>query len=183
MIDFEKLDKRRIYLGLQYGEGFISKKIRKYSKCYAPKSAKVPTHVLAFVFKLGEWWVYESHATGFKKLGVPAGVRRYTVEKWKIAEEHAQEQFVAVPLKIKFKDLEKYIGQEYGGGDIRNLLKAALFHSNGKQKDRDGLICSEYIALCFNPICKYYDLPAWCITPAHFQDYIDNTQNGEGEEQ
>lgn len=181
MIDFEKLDKRRIYLGLQYGEGLISKKIRKYSKCYAPNSERIPTHVLAFVYKLGEWWVYESHANGFKKLGIPAGVRRYTVEKWKIAEKKTQEQFVAVPLKIKFKELEKYIGLTYGVGDIRNLLKAALFHNNGKQKDREGLICSEYISLCFPDICKAYNLPAWCITPAHFQDYIDKTITGERE--
>ena len=66
MIDFEKLDKKRIYLGLQYGEGLISKEIRKYSKCYAPNSERIPTHVLAFVYKLDEWWVYESHAIGFK---------------------------------------------------------------------------------------------------------------------
>lgn len=177
MIEFEKLDKKRIYLGLQYGEGLISKEIRKFSKCYAPNSERIPTHVLAFVYKLGEWWVYESHAKGFKKLGVPAGVRRFTLEKWRIIEENTQEQFVAVPLKIDFKNLEKYIGQTYGKGDIHSLFKAALFHNNGTQKDREGLICSEYIALCFPDICEAYGLPAWCITPAHFQDYIDK-QNG-----
>jgi len=182
MIDFEKLDKKTKYLGLQYGEGLISREIRKYSKCYAPNSERIPTHVLAFVFRLGEWWVYESHASGFKKLGVPAGVRRYPVEKWKIIEEKTQEQFVAVPLKINFKDLEKYIGQAYGKGDIHSLLRAALLHNNGKQKDREGLICSEYIALCFPEICEEYSLPAWCITPAHFQDYIDR-QKTEGEKQ
>lgn len=56
----------------------IAKKIRKYSKSYAPNSKVIPTHVFALVFRLGEWWVYESHAKGFKKLGVPEGVRRYT---------------------------------------------------------------------------------------------------------
>ena len=182
MIDFEKLDKKRIYLGLQYGEGFISKKIRKYSKCYAPKSDKIPTHVLALVFKLGEWWIYESHARSFKEFGVPSGVRRYTAEKWKKIEAETQEQFEAVPLKISFKKLEKYIGEIYGKGDIYNLLKAAIFHNNGVQKDREGLICSEYIALCFAPICKYFKLPAWCITPAHFQNYLGNKAKKEGGE-
>ena len=69
--------------------------------------------------------------------------------------------------------LEKNIGFPYGTGDIESLLRAAIFHRNGKQKDRPGLICSEYIALCSEDIQKFCNLPAWCITPAHFQHYID----------
>ena len=66
MINFEELDKKQKYIGLQYGSSLIANKIRKYSKCYAPNSKEIPTHVLAFVFRLGEWWIYESHADGHK---------------------------------------------------------------------------------------------------------------------
>lgn len=172
MIDFEKLDKRKTYLGLQYGTSLIAKQIKRFSKCYAPDSKEIPTHVLAFVYRLGEWWIYESHADGDKDLGVPSGVRRYKLSVWLQIEKNTQNQFKAVPFKINFKSLEHYIGLSYGTGDIKELLKAALFHSNGKQKDRKGLICSEYIALCAPYIQEFYNLPAYCITPAHFEDYL-----------
>ncbi|DAB06232.1 TPA: hypothetical protein CPT92_07065 [Candidatus Gastranaerophilales bacterium HUM_13] len=173
MTNFEKLNKRKTYIGLQYGTSLIAKKIRKYSKSYAPNSKEIPTHVFALVFRLGEWWVYESHAKGFKKLGIPEGVRRYTIDKWLEIEKKTQEEFKLYPLKLNFKTLEKNIGFPYGTGDIESLLRAAIFHRNGKQKDRPGLICSEYIALCSEDIQKFCNLPAWCITPAHFQHYID----------
>lgn len=173
MINFDNLNKKKIYLGLQYGTSFIAKEIKKFSKEYAPNSKEIPTHVLAFVYRLGDWWIYESHAKGFKNLGVPTGVRRYRLSIWKHIESDAQNQFKVYPLNIDFKSLENYIGQHYGIGDIKSLMKAAIFNSNGNQKDREGLICSEYIALCFSDICKFYGLPAWCITPAHFQNYLD----------
>ena len=164
---------------------FDCKKIRKYSKSYAPNSKDIPTHVFALVFRLGEWWVYESHAKGFKKLGIPEGVRRYTINKWFEIEKNTQNEFKLYPLKLNFKTLEKNIGFPYGTGDIRSLLLAAIFHRNGKQKDRPGLICSEYIALCSEDIRKFCNLPAWCITPAHFQHYIDTkgikAEGGESE--
>jgi hypothetical protein len=172
MIDFEKLDKRKTYLGLQYGTSLIAKQIKRFSKCYAPDSKEIPSHVLAFVYRLGEWWIYESHADGNKDLGVPSGVRRYKLSVWLQIEKNTQNQFKAVPFKINFKSLEHYIGLPYGTGDIKELLKAALFHSNGKQKDRKGLICSEYIALCAPYVSEFYNLPAYCITPAHFEDYL-----------
>ena len=52
-------------------------------------------------------------------------------------------------------------------------MKACLTDKNGKQKNREGIICSEYMALCNDEICKFYNLPAHCITPAHFQNYFD----------
>lgn len=173
MINFELLDKRRIYLGLQYGTSLIAKEIRRFSEDYAPNSKQIPTHVLAFVFRLGEWWIYESHANAYPKLGVPAGVHRCRAEVWQKIEENKLNEFKAVPFDIDFKKLEYYVGQPYGVGDIKSLLRAAIFNNNGKQKDRPGLICSEYIALCAPIICEHYDLPAHCITPAHFQNYID----------
>lgn len=180
MIDFEQLDKRKTYLGLQYGTSLIAKQIKRFSRSYAPDSKEIPTHVLAFVYRLGEWWIYESHADGHKDLGVPAGVRRYKLDVWLKIEKNTQNQFKAIPFDIDFKTLEHYIGQPYGVGDIRSLLKAAIFHNNGKQKDRKGLICSEYIALCAPYVPEFYNLPAYCITPAHFQDYIEkHPQEGE----
>ena len=174
MINFENFDKKIKYLGLQYGmNSFIAKQIRKYSKCYCPDAREVPTHVLAFSYENSDWWVYESHAKGNKKLGIPAGVRRYKAKKWLELEAENLKEFKAYPLDIDLNKLEEYIGYPYGLGDIKALLMAALKHNNGKQKNRNGYICSEYIALCYPKICEFYKLPAHCITPAHFQDYLD----------
>jgi hypothetical protein len=174
MINFENFDKKIKYLGLQYGmNSFIAKQIRKYSKCYCPDAREVPTHVLAFSYENSDWWVYESHAKGNKKLGIPAGVRRYKAKKWLELEADNLKEFKAYPLDIDLNKLEEYIGYPYGLGDIKALLMAALKHNNGKQKNRNGYICSEYIALCYPKICEFYKLPAHCITPAHFQDYLD----------
>lgn len=173
MIEFKELDKNKTYIALQYGEGLISKKIRKYSKQYAPNSNKIPTHVLALVYDDDTWYIYESHARAFKTLSVSAGVRKIPKSYWKIIEKDTQYQFRAYELNLNKNELEKHIGESYSLGDIHSLFLAALFHNNGKQKDREGLICSEYIALSYPKICEYYALPAWCITPAHFQDYLD----------
>lgn len=174
MINFKNFDKKIKYLGLQYGmNSFVAKQIRKYSKCYCPDAREVPTHVLAFSYENSDWWVYESHAKGNKKLGIPAGVRRYKAKKWLELEAENLKEFKAYPLDIDLNKLEEYIGYPYGLGDIKALLMAALKHNNGKQKNRNGYICSEYIALCYPKICEFYKLPAHCITPAHFQDYLD----------
>lgn len=171
MIDFDALDKSKTYLAVQYGEGLISKKIRKYSKQYAPNSKKIPTHVLALVYS-GGWFIYESHARAVKKLNIGAGVRKIPVNLWKIAERTRQRQYFAYPLDLDREELEKHLGEPYSVGDIQSLFFAALKNDNGKQKDCNGLICSEYMALCYPKICEFYGLPAWCITPAHFADYL-----------
>lgn len=174
MIDFDALDKSKTYLAVQYGEGLISKKIRKYSKQYAPNSKKIPTHVLGLVFENGEWFIYESHAAENKKLKIASGVRKLSVNVWKILELKTQYQFRAYKLPLDKDELKKHLGEPYSLGDIKSLFLAAILHNNGQQKDRNGLICSEYMALCYSTICKNYNLPAWCITPAHFQDYFEN---------
>ena len=172
MFNFDNLDKRRTYIGLQYGTSFIAKQIKKYSQEYAPDSKDIPTHVCGLKYRYGTWWIFESHAKGYKNLGVPQGVRRIKREIWEQIENKSE--FRVYPLKLSVRKLEDYIGQQYGKGDIKELLKASLFKKeNGTQKDRDGLICSEYMALCNNDICKYYGLPAYCITPAHFQNYFE----------
>lgn len=170
-MDIEQLDITRTYVGLQYGNSAIAKRIAKHTKQYAPDSPLIPTHVMAMVFRLGEWWVYESHLKAHKKLGIPSGVRRYKLSTWLKIEK--VNEFKFYPIKVSLKSLEEYIGLPYGVGDIKNLLKASIFKNNGKQKDKFGLICSEYIALCMPSIRQYLQLSAWCITPAHFQKYFD----------
>jgi hypothetical protein len=174
MINFDNLDTMRKYIALQFStKTLVAKKIIKYSKCYCPNSQDVPTHILALSYENGSWWIYESHLKGCKALGIPSGVRRYKADKWLVAEMNNLNEFKAYPLDLDLDKLGGYVGYSYGIGDIKELMKAGLFHKNGKQKDRKGYICSEYIALCYNPICEYYSLPAHCITPAHFKDYVD----------
>lgn len=171
MIQFEKLDKHKTYLGLEYGESFISKQIERFTAQYAPYALNIPSHAFALVYKFGEWWIYESHATA--KKGLPAGVRKYKQSKFEEIEKSKLTRFCSYPLRLNKRELEIHLGEPYGYGDIKSLCHAALHKSNGEQKDSEGLICSEYIALAYPRICKFFKLPAWCITPAHFQNYIE----------
>lgn len=173
-MNLTKLNKRKTYIGLQYGNSLIAKEIRRFSKEYAPNSKEIPTHICGLVYRLGEWWVFESHANGVKDLGIPSGVRHYRASVWNKVEPKCDAEYKIFPLPLDIKNLEIFIGQPYSIGDIKSLLRVSIFNrKNGKQKDRNGLICSEYIANCCAKITKFYDLPAHCITPAHFQNYID----------
>ena len=171
---FDKLDKKKTYIGLQYGTGLISKQIIKLTKPFAPKSKKIPSHVLGLKYRYGSWWIFESHAKGDKKLGIPEGVRRCKKVLWDKIEP--VNNFAFYEMKLNIPQLEEYIGQQYGVGDIESLMKACLLKSNGKQKNREGMICSEYMALCNKEVCKYFDLPAHCITPAHYQNFFDENK-------
>lgn len=171
MIQFDKLDIHKTYLGLEYGDSLISKQIEKFTADYAPNSLNIPSHTFALVHKFGTWWIYESHASA--KKGLPSGVRKYKQSKFEEIEKNKLKRFCAFPLRLNKTQLELHLGEPYGFGDIKELCLAALHKSNGMQKDRKGLICSEYIALAYPRIQKYYKLPTWCITPAHWQNYID----------
>lgn len=179
MIDFTILDKKKTYIGLEYGTGFIAKQIIKFSKIYAPKSGKIPSHVFALVHRYGHWWIYESHADRVAKYNVPAGVRKIKANIWLEIENKHLDRFKAKELKLNRKELEIHLGEKYGMGDIRSLCMAGLRKNNGKQSDHEGLICSEYIALAHPQIQAYYNLPAWCITPAHWQNYLEEVTNAD----
>ena len=174
MIVFDKLDKRSKYCLLEYGTGFVAKQIKKFSKEYCPNVKEIPTHVAMAVYRLGAWWIYESHAKANKELGIPSGVRRYKADKW--LEIEKPEKFKAFKVKLDFKQMEEHIGECYGMGDIKALMHAAIHHSNGQQKDRKGLMCCADLRKFFK------NLPCWCITPAHIQYYMIQTNNkGVGE--
>lgn len=51
MIFFGELDKNKTYIGLQYGNSAIAKKIIKYTRQYAPNSQDIPTHVFAIIYR------------------------------------------------------------------------------------------------------------------------------------
>ena len=168
------LNKKRTYILLEYGTGFIARQIRRFSKEYCSESDKVPTHVAMLRYNLDKWWVYEAHAKANKKFGIPSGVRRYTSDKWLQVEDI--NKFEIYPLSLDIKAMEEHIGESYSLGDIKELMHAAIHNSNGQQKNRQGLICSEYFALCHRNICSYYNLPPHCITPAHIKNYVDKLQ-------
>lgn len=170
-VSFDKLDKNKTYVGLQYGESLISKQIMKLTRRFAKNSKVIPSHVLGLKYRFNSWWIFEAHAKGNRKLGVPDGVRRCKKEIWDKIE--TKNNFKIYEMNLEEEKLEEYIGQQYGLGDIESLMHACLHNSNGKQKDREGIICSEYMALCNKDIRDFCELPAHCITPAHFQNYFD----------
>jgi len=173
MIHFDKLDKTKTYVCLEYGTGKISKLIQKFTKdfCY---NQTPPSHVFALVYDIRtkDWIVYESHAARSKVGGLPSGTRKYSRD---ILEK-------VFPMVVLHSDcyqadiskdiLEYLLGRPYGLGDIERIMRACLVHRYGKQRNAKGLICSEYIANCFEPVCYHFNLPPHCITPAHFKAYF-----------
>lgn len=167
---FENLDKTKTYIGLQFGKSLIAKKIAKYSKIYCPNVDKVPTHIIALVYRLDDWFIYESTYTARLELGLNSGVRHYKQDKFSQLEDINEYKFYQIDLD--FKALDELLGEQYAMASIKDLMLAGIKKDNGKQDDRQGLICSEYIARAYYPIKEYFSLPAWCITPAHWYKYI-----------
>ena len=169
---FNNLDKTKTYIGLQFGTSLIAKKIEKYSKIYCPHTDKIPTHIIGLIYRLGEWQIYESTHTARLELGLNSGVRHYNEEKFKLVEKEAIKEYKFYQIDLDFKTLDELLGEQYAMKSIKDLMLASLHRDNGKQEDRQGLICSEYIARAFYPIKEYFNLPAWCITPAHWYKYV-----------
>lgn len=167
---FENLDKTKTYIGLQFGTSLIAKKIAKYSKIYCPNVDKVPTHIIALVYRLGDWFIYESTHTARLELGLNSGCRHYKQDKFSQLEDINEYKFYQIDLN--FKALDELLGEQYAMSSIKDLMLAGIKKNNGKQNDKQGLICSEYIARAYYPIKEYFLLPAWCITPAHWYKYV-----------
>lgn len=174
MINFEQLDRTKTYIALQYGESQIAKAIAKCTKKYAPNCERIPTHVLALYYRadLKDWWIYESHLVANKEVEITSGVRHYDRVRFFNAEEKALKQFFTYEMPFNVYMLEKYLGEKYGTRDITALLRADLLNRNGKQSNKKGLICSEYLALAYPHICDFFNLSAHCITPAHWAQYL-----------
>lgn len=174
MINFDKLDTTKTYIGLEYGSSSIAKIIAKYTREYCYNREHIPSHIFALVYDEGckQWMIYESHMKGSSMGCLASGVRRYyRVILQKVFPQVCFSSDV-YQLDLDKEVLNKLIGKPYGVGDIFALMKASLAHNNGKQKNRIGYICSEYIALAFKPIQQYFNLPSWCITPSHFLRYV-----------
>ena len=172
VIDFNKLDKRKSYIVLEYGTSLVSKLIDKFTEDYYPCVKRRPSHVLALKHLGYCWQIFESHLQPTESL--ESGVRTYSqflfeAEFPKIMKSTG----VVYPFPTDLRKLKSLLGQPYGVGDILSLGKSYFLHSNGKQKDRTGYICSEYIASANKEIQSYFNLPPHCITPAHFLRYLE----------
>ena len=167
------LKKSKMWIGLQFGNSLIAKQIKKYSKVYYPYTNKLATHVIALVYQYGHFYVYEATIASNKTFGLNSGARHYTLKKFFKIEEKSLREYVFYPIKFNKRILDDRLGESYAFGSIKDLILAGTFKNNGKQKDRTGVICSEYLALAYKDIQKYFNLPAYCITPAHWQRYCE----------
>lgn len=170
MIDETKLDKRHTYVCLEYGTGAVSRIIQVLTEDFCMESLYVPSHVFALVYEDRVWRIYESHLKAVNEL--PSGVRTYTLDKLKEYFPDAYNRADVYELKFNRRRLKDLLGQKYGVGDIECLLRACVLNRNGKQKDRKGYICSEYLATAHKQIQRHFELPPHCITPAHFLKYL-----------
>ena len=98
---FENLDKTKTYIGLQFGKSLIAKKIAKYSKIYCPNVDKVPTHIIALVYRLDDWFIYESTHTARLELGLNSGCRHYKQDKFNKLENIEEYKFYQINLDFK----------------------------------------------------------------------------------
>ena len=176
MIDWDKLDINKTYVGLEYGQSNISQLVRKLTKefCY---NMDVPSHVFALCYdhRVGQWLCYESHNLPSEMGCLASGTRRFYKPIMTLVFPQTCIHSDIYELKLDEKILIKNLNKPYGYGDIVKLLRACLTDTNGKQKDFPGLICSEYIALASKDLRDYLKLPTHCITPAHFLKYfLDN---------
>ena len=174
-IILENLDKRRSYICLETGRSAISKQIQKLTKQFVEDGLKdkVPSHIFMLLYEKPDWVIYESHMKGIKEYDIPSGVRSYKASLPFV--EDVLRRSVGYPLRINKRMLKEHLGELYGVRDILELAKVCLIsHNNGEQPDRVGLICSEYAALCYPKIMKDLNLPAHCITPAHWLQYLSS---------
>ena len=174
-IILENLDKRRSYICLETGRSAISKQIQKLTKQFVEEGLRdrVPSHIFMLVYEKPDWVIYESHMKPLKEYGIPSGVRCYKADLPFVAD--VLRRTVCFPLRINKRTLKQCLGEPYGVRDILELAKVCLIsHNNGEQPDRAGLICSEYAALCYPKIMKDLGLPAHCITPAHWLQYLSS---------
>lgn len=175
MINTNLLDKRQTYVCLEYGTGAISKIIIDLTKVYCPEATRVPSHVFALVYELGNWYVYESHMRGNKKPNIPSGCRRYDINMLQDVFPKVWEQSEVYKVRLTKKTLRNLLGEPYGAGDIYEIFKARL-KKKFARKDRNGFICSEYLARACYKIQRHFNLAANQITPAHWLKYmIDNS--------
>lgn len=173
MINFDKLDKRKTYVCLEYGTSAISIIIDKLTKQFS-RTSKAPSHVFALVWNPVNqcWMIYESHMKAVKEANIPSGSRVYSQELFEKHFPRVIQSADAYPCRISKVRLNNLLGLPYGTGDIAELMHASIHKTNGKQKDRKGLICSEYIARCYKRILDYWELKPHCITPAHWLRYF-----------
>lgn len=172
-IILDSLDKRRSYVCLETGTSAISRQIQRLTKQFVSEELrdKIPSHVFMLVYEKPYWVIYESHMTPRKAEHIPSGVRRYPAMYPFVLDVLARS--VAFPVKLDRKVMRKHLGEPYGVKDILELAKVCLItHDNGEQPNREGLICSEYAALCYPKIMKDLNLPAHAVTPAHWLGYL-----------
>lgn len=174
-IILENLDKRRSYVCLETGTSAISRQIQRLTRQFVEDGLKdkVPSHIFMLVYEKPYWVIYESHMKGIKEYDIPSGVRSYKASLPFVAD--VLNRSVSFPLRINKKLAKKYLGSPYGVRDILELAKVCLItHDNGEQPDREGLICSEYAALCYPKIVKDLGLQPHCITPGHWLQYLSS---------
>lgn len=171
IVDLTKLDPQKTYVGMQYGVDGTAKGIQICTQKYCPDS-EVPTHIFSLVNEKGKWVIYQSNGHATPALGTSAGVNRSNAADWIGLAKNQVKRFEIYEMPLDRSVLHSHMGERYGSGDLVNLFKAFLFNCNGSQGDAAGLMCSEYVALSNPNIQEFYNLPAWCITPAHFKNFV-----------
>lgn len=171
-MSIKDLKKSKMWVGLQFGNSLIAKKIKKYSKIYYPDALDWASHVLAVIYTNRRFYVYESTIGDNKPEGLNSGCRHYTLKKFLRIEKKAVPEYVLYPINFDFKVLDNNLGCCYAYCTIRDLMLSAIL-KKGNAPDRVGKICSEFLADAYKPIQKYYDLKAWQITPVHWQRYCE----------
>lgn len=166
MIDIEKLNKKKTYLGYTYGDSSISKSIQYCSKddTDIPQD-EIASHVFGLVFKKGGWYVYESHL-------VWNGVKKLLYTNW--IKDYTRDKIFCFPRTLNISVLEFYANPLFNPGYSKaSIFGLALEALSDKLfwNDSPGMVCSEFIARADKgfKICYKYKLKTHQIKPIHWQ--------------
>lgn len=118
-----------------FGTSLISRLIQARTKLNS--SEVVPSHI---ALKIGEF-LYESTSQPEKvgKKTIPAGVRRYYLSDFFLAESSKQTEYAFLPCKVHKYVAEDYIHYPYGKDIILDYVLR-----DGSDGSKTGLICSQY---------------------------------------
>ena len=163
MIDASKLDSTKTYVGLEIGQDLISKTIQNLEhKVYKNIPAK---KLASHAFAIYNGNVYQAH----EKFG---GTHKYSIDDYN--KDNTKNPILIYEYPLNINRLEYYIIFN-SGYSLLQLADDSITRLTGlKTKDAPGVVCSEYINLCFEKFDMNYKMKfetALC-TPADLQVFL-----------
>ena len=166
LIDSSKLDINKTYVVLEIGKGLISEILQKIQhKVYNDiPSDKIASHAFAIANNM----IYENHAKW-------NGVREYSIEEY---NRDNVNPILIYECPLNKNRLEYYVKFNPGYSFTQLADDVADRLMGLKIPSAVGMVCSEYVAACFESFDMCYNLkvPYTLITPCDLQECFKNKE-------